>query len=749
MPVYAAKGYMKVAEYNQVKKVNKEINSLTNQLSNPYINDSDKKIISARVNRLVTENKAIVGGSLEKISALPENVKTELNVLNSGLDDLKSKYLELSDNSDLPADVRKAMGSELALQAKEIQDRKTSIIEGNYVYDDFKKLSEAEQDRIKVLANETLIANAELTDDPKTKFNEDEIKREAINIYNAELRKANVSKEIDLLSNLTASEVANIKNGIGENKIVEIFDTPEDLQNAYNKYHADNNLKGEIRDVTKEAGFTLGDQIIINKAIAENFEEGDSVGRHELLHKILKSSFSDSEAGVKLKNKFLSVLSTKERSVIEKRLSDRGYTEQDLIDAPDEYLTQFFEALDKKEIKYSDTSFLTMWKSFLQPIYKKLGFRKLDFKSGTDVYNFIKDYHKSTKVGQLSKRAIALKEKGLDTGVKEAMSKTAKELKVDLEDLKENEADYDPDDFDQQVLNLEGKIKKAIEKEKLGIAPAVKKEITEEDADKEIIKNEKGTLSSEKVQKIYEEKGIDGAQDIINLFKPITRRLVNRRRDAPGFDEELLRDEIETGDGGLLYLIKSYKPEKGVPLAAYINKQLPLRAIAASRRVLDKDFSKDVTEEKGLIAEETVSEAKEKPKYKNALESNIFSPEVLKTATNKIITIVRTLKNRIDAPVTLNRTVTPLISEIRDEVGKQLDIDLKTMLGGKKDGVFRKELLRTKRYILENMTTTWLMGKDGQGGIPQAIQKQINGKWVSYPDWVGQKIDREKTTTDQ
>ena len=752
VPVYAAKGYMKAVEYNEVKKVNKEINSLTNQLSNPYISDPDKKIISARVNRLVTENKAIVGGSLEKISALPESVKTELNTLNSGLDDLKSKYLDLVDNKELPLDIKKAMSDELTLQAKEIQDRKSSIIEGNYIYEDFKKLPEAEQDRIKVLANETLIANSELTDDPKTKFNEDEIKREAINIYNAELRKANVAKEIDLLSNLTASEVANIKNGIGENKIIEVFDTPEDLQNAYNKYHVDNKFEGAPRDVTKEAGFALGDQMVINKAVAENFEEGDSVGRHELLHKILKSSFSDKEAGVKLKNKFLNVLSAKERSVIEKRLSDRGYTEEDLINAPDEYLTQFFEALDKKEIKYSDTSFLTMWKSFLQPIYKKLGFRNLDFKSGTDVYNFIKDYHKSTKIGQLSKRAIALKEKGLDTGVKEAMSKTSKELKIELEDLKENEGDYDPYEFEQEVRKLEGKIKREIEKEKAGVAPVVKKEATEEEADKEIIKNEKGTISSDKVQKIYEEKGENGAQDIIDLFKPITRKLVNRRKDAPGFDEDirkLLTDEIETGAGGILDLIRSYKSEKGVPLAAYINKQLPLRAIAASRRVLDKDFSKDVTEEKGLIAEETVSEAKEKPKYKNALESNVFSPEILKTATGKIITIVRTLKNRIDATVTLNRTVTPLISEIRDEVGKQLDIDIKTMLGGKKDGVLRKELLRNKKYILENMTTTWLMGKDGQGGIPQAIQKQIDGKWVSFPDWVGQKIDREKTTTDQ
>ena len=42
------------------------------------------------------------------------------------------------------------------------------------------------------------------------------------------------------------------------------------------------------------------------------------------------------------------------------------------------------------------------------------------------------------------------------------------------------------------------------------------------------------------------------------------------------------------------------------------------------------------------------------------------------------------------------------------------------------------------------------MGKDGQGGIPQAIQKKLkeNGKWVSYPAWVGKEIAREKTSTE-
>jgi hypothetical protein len=753
IPVYGAKGYMKVAEYNQVKAVNKEINTLTNQLSNPYINDSDKKIISSRVNRLVDENKTIVGASLEKIKALPENIKTEINTINTDLDDIKSKYLDLTDNDAIPLDVKAAMGEELKLQGKQLYDRKNSIIEGNYIYEDFNKLSNKEQSNFKNEATNYLIKENEKNNDTSTPKPEI-IDRKAVELYNNQLRVTNAAKEIELVTKLATTEkVPEITNGIGENKIVEIFDTPEDLQKAYNKYHAINKFEGEARDVTKEAGFAIGDQIVINKAIAENFEEGDSVGRHELLHKILKSSFSNSEAGVNLKNKFLDVLSTKERTVIEKRLKDRGYTEEDLANAPDEYLTQFFEALDKKEIKYSDTSFLTMWKTFLQPIYKKLGFRKLDFKSGADVYNFVKDYHKNATKGILSERALALKEKGIDTGIKEAMSKTPVELvKEKIADLEESEGDYDPYEYDQEVRKLEGELKRAIAKE--GTTPTIKKEVSEEDTVKEIIKNESGSISSNKVQQIYETKGKEGAAEIIKLFKPITNKIVDKRRDAPDFDRELLTDEIETGVGGILDLITKYKPESGTPLAAWINKYLPVRAIATSRRILGKQFSKDASEEKGLMATETADQgfaetAKEKPKYKNVLELKVFAPDVLESATKKIISVVRTLKSRIDAPISLNRTITPLISEIRDEIGKQLDIDVKTAMGGKKDNQLQNWLLDNKQYVLENMTTTWLMGKDGQGGMPIAIQKQIDGKWTNFPEWVGKKIDREKTTTDQ
>ena len=64
--------------------------------------------------------------------------------------------------------------------------------------------------------------------------------------------------------------------------------------------------------------------------------------------------------------------------------------------------------------------------------------------------------------------------------------------------------------------------------------------------------------ASENVQKIYEEQGVGGALDIIEEFKPIVNKIVQRRSEAPNFDRQLLTDEIETGRRGLLELIQDY-----------------------------------------------------------------------------------------------------------------------------------------------------------------------------------------------
>lgn len=428
----------------------------------------------------------------------------------------------------------------------------------------------------------------------------------------------------------------------------------------------------------------------------------------------------------------------------------------------EEKLVIFADALANKAVKLDETAW-TKIKDSIRRIFQDLGWKDIKFESGDDILNFLKDYNNSVQKGKAGKALIKASAKGVSIGKKigdistidkAAESKFSKSIDEKIEAL-EAAMESGEIDFDDYEMRLEA-LEKEKAKPKAQVQKAEPKVVTEEDSIKETINNNKGSIASEKVQAIYDKRGVEGAYEIIKLFKPITAKIANKRRDAPGFNETDLINEIENGKGGLLELIMAYKPSSGVPLAAYINKNLPLRAITASKRLLGESFSQDIDEQKGLMATETAdqtmtTQVAEKPKYANAIESNILEQEVLDSIKSKALLTLRTIKSRIDEKTSKNRTISPVISEIISEMGKQADIDIKTALGGKKDGVLRKNLLKSKRYILENMTTTWLMGLDTKagvaGGVPMAIQKRINGRWVNFPEWAGQKIDRESVNS--
>ena len=190
-------------------------------------------------------------------------------------------------------------------------------------------------------------------------------------------------------------------------------------------------------------------------------------------------------------------------------------------------------------------------------------------------------------------------------------------------------------------------------------------------------------------------------------------------------------------------------------LYGYINGRISfrikdmLKASGEGKNDIVDDFNQsDVEDLKGAAADVTTIEQveerveAERATYRPLLDSRMATPELVEALIEKIPRIVGTLKNRIDAPISKNTTVTPLMNELRLALGKQVDIDLKKAMGGKKDGVLRKFLVANKKAILENMTTTYLMT-----AFPAAIQKKVNGVFTS--DWQGKKIDRETTNTDK
>ena len=302
-------------------------------------------------------------------------------------------------------------------------------------------------------------------------------------------------------------------------------------------------------------------KIIVNKeaALKAGFV---TTGQHEFVHAILNETIKDSpDIQVALGEALGAHLGAIDKGEIK----DSEYRQRiyDYIKSPvnvraEEMLPLLSEAMSRKDLKFDEGIFTGLKDKFRQ-YFQKIGLKDIQFNNGRDVYNFIKDFNKSVATGKTNKAIQELARKG-----------------------------------------AKGKL----------------------------VKGEKGTPTikqskeaSDNVQRIYEEQGVGGAFDIIDQFKPITNKLVERRREAPGFDKQLLTDEVETGKRGIFDLIKEYKPESGVPLAAYINKYLPARAIEASKRVLGEEFTDDISERVDIAAEEVTTEVKAKPKPKKIILS--------------------------------------------------------------------------------------------------------------------------------
>jgi len=213
-------------------------------------------------------------------------------------------------------------------------------------------------------------------------------------------KKAGKLLKIDVVDNLSKEQIA------------EQFDTDQ------NKF-------------SEADGFYKDGKIYINKEVAKE-TRAVSVGSHELLHGIVKNSLMSDPNASKIIQDFRSELTKEQNAAIDLRANatdkdgKRLYSQQELDASPDEYLAFFSDAIAKNEIKFKETLF-TKLGDILVPILRKVGFAKIKFNTGKDVYNFMREYNKSIKSGVLSE-AIA-KAVPVDTSVSETkispQSKTA------------------------------------------------------------------------------------------------------------------------------------------------------------------------------------------------------------------------------------------------------------------------------------------------------------------------------------
>ena len=370
---------------------------------------------------------------------------------------------------------------------------------------------------------------------------------------NLTIEQSNRIKEIDndlkgIGSKAVTREVEKVKKAAESIKDLDVqeFASTEETEAFLNKQNQDPKASGQQGFIIQDPK-TGKQTIVINREVADR-EIAVAAPSHEFLHALLFSTVKNSpETQIALGNSLkeyidkIDVNKVVKDSNFAKRL-EQYKSDPDAVQA-EEVLTLFSDAIRTEDIKFDETVF-TKVGDVIRKALQALGI-KVKFNNGKDVYNFIKDYNKSLE----------------STGLTKAQVKAAEGVTGEL------------------------------------VADKVK-------TDEQIIKESRSEEASTRVQELYDTQGEAAAFDIIEQFKPITSKIVEKRSQAPGFDRQLLTDEIETGKRGILDLVREYDAESGVPLAAYINKFLPARAIEASKRILGEEFTDDVTEAKGVAAEE-------------------------------------------------------------------------------------------------------------------------------------------------
>ena len=224
------------------------------------------------------------------------------------------------------------------------------------------------------------------------------------------------------------------------------------------------------------------------------------------------------------------------------------------------------------------------------------------------------------------------------------------------------------------VYNFMKEYAKSIEKGKLTeeITGVLDEKIIQ---DVGVIGEQKSSEISNKVQKLYESGDPVSIFEILNEYRVMASKQAQRFRNVPGYatNYDLLVDEILTGRRGVYDLIKEYNPNKGVPLAGYINKFLKSRVIEAANRILDTKFKSDITEAKGVTAAPEVSEeakiSEERPSLRKTLGLN---DQVVDKVKNAVIKTFGTRLPSVSTPQFVKELQKRYRTELKPTIAKMM-----------------------------------------------------------------------------
>ena len=487
-------------------------------------------------------------GYASQVRTLQDEVKT------SSILKKENKYKNIADAfedsniTDSKIEISKLKKSQKLLNYevdRKINNNEITVEQGNEIKENFIKTQGA-VNRIKSLnlntTQETEVTN-KLIELDKLEQIVKEVKNSALT-QTQQARIDEINKDLTNLKiekDIAFTEDAAKKLGI-EVQVLDVEQRPED-QKIIDEVFVDKKGK-KVSGV--EGAYSPKDKKIYIDKVEAGKKAKVTVGSHELLHGILANA---AKIDNKILEDFKKQLSTDQINIVNKRLTD-NYDANYIKNNPDEFITQFSDAIAAGEISYNENLF-TKLGDLITPILRAVGFSKIKFDTGRDVYNFMREYSKSMDQGQISRDILqAVDPQQQDQGIK--LSRSA-----DIDAL------VGPKTDGQYTLTK-----------------------AEWDAGK----------ADETLSKVFPK-----LQGLIESKIPIDR--------PPGFSQE---DFVSGTVEELIPHIRNFNPEQNNSLSGWINSQLQnkignvfKKGEAATKEV----FEDDVTEARGVTeVQETVEE---------------------------------------------------------------------------------------------------------------------------------------------
>ena len=355
-----------------------------------------------------------------------------------------------------------------------------------------------------------------------------------------------------------------------------VYDTQKEFFEALEKEYT---LRGKKMPKFKGVninGLKIGNKLLINAQVAAE-QNAVAVSTHEILHGIMKSTLQSNDGSGNLSNKgvsivknFISQLTSKEKSLIEKELLEGNYkfnkdgTEKDFKEYGEEYLNMYAELAKKDAFTKNNIQKAASWFSNL--FNTESEFKKISFKDGKSTREFLDAYVRGDVKALEQAKVLARK------GVK--MKQTVEFSKKQISE----------------------KAKKAQETiDKIG-----KKATTKAEYD--------AGVNIEAYNYLIDEKGLDGL-----ILAELTKRGIDTGAEDANVNGVPLVDYMEDVRAKLIPDVLGFNPDAEVTkqgkfgLSGYINQRLKFRmgdvATKAKKTVTGRSLETPVGETGKTIAE--------------------------------------------------------------------------------------------------------------------------------------------------